>query len=96
MGMNYDINVPGAQAYNRLANEVFQEDLETQINRKMFSETKRPLPEPLAWDMFRWTGEYDPKKNDPFVTLNPMVRKSLNGGSNDGVNLWDHNKIDRV
>lgn len=91
-GSNPDLLVPGAQAYQRLATEVFQEDLETITNRRMFEETKRPLPEPLAWDQFRWTGNYNPSDADPYLA-SPMYRKSLNIGANDGQSLWSHNGL---
>lgn len=87
LGSNSDGLVPGAQAYDQLANQVFVEDLETMINRRMGEESKRLIPEPLAGDQFRWTGNYDPAKNDPNLA-SAMYRKSLNAGANDGPSLW--------
>jgi len=82
-----DGNAPGSQAYDEMANDVYEEDLEAITNRKLGIESKVPMPEPLTDDPFRYVGDFEIKKDDPYLS-NPMTRVTTNKGANPGINVW--------
>jgi hypothetical protein len=80
-----DINAPGSEAYGQFANEALAEDLDAMAGRNRFGESQLPGP-PLTDDQFRYTGDYEIKKNDPLLS-SPMT-KTNTGISNRGIGIW--------
>jgi hypothetical protein len=85
-GAQSDNLLPGSQAYEEAQAAVFEEDLNTTLNRNAFGDSKKPIPEPLAYDQFRYSGDYELKANDPFLS-SPMTRIPINLGANPGFGL---------
>jgi hypothetical protein len=80
-----DLNVPASGAYDSLANDALQEDLDAMSGRHLFGERQLPAA-PITDDQFRYTGDFEIKQGDPL--LNSALVKTDIGISNRGIGLW--------
>ena len=71
-----DINAPGENTYFELADEAFNEDVDTIVNSKRFKQDQLPR-EPIAGSesMFRYVNDYRDAEPDPLLD-NPLIRKT--------------------